>query len=144
MWKNILDTVLNEIVSSVLVELQLDESTNVASDSQLVIYVRYIKCDELKEGTCSQNHWARLYAAKMSFDQWNILSRKMSCSGRSWWVFVQQSTIDVVRSFWIPSISQRNCCARNYIIHRYDLAVKILPPDLVIYPGSEKYKPHPS
>lgn len=47
--KNILDTVLNEIKSSPFFALQLDESTDVASCSQLLVYVRYIKSYDLKE-----------------------------------------------------------------------------------------------
>lgn len=46
---DILDTIIKEIKTSPFFALQLDASTDVESCAQLVVYVRYIKDDEMKE-----------------------------------------------------------------------------------------------
>ncbi|GBP84707.1 Protein ZBED8 [Eumeta japonica] len=49
MSSDILETVISEIKESSMFALQLDESTDVASCSQLLVFTRYIKYDNLKE-----------------------------------------------------------------------------------------------
>lgn len=46
---DILDTIIKEIKASPFFALQLDESTDVESCAQLVVYVRYIKDETMKE-----------------------------------------------------------------------------------------------
>jgi len=81
MSKNILDTVLNEIKSSPFFALQLDESTNIASCSQLLVYVRYIKGDDLKEEYLFSELLSTIIPGEDVFR--TILSMKRSCSGLS-------------------------------------------------------------
>ncbi|CAH1998688.1 unnamed protein product [Acanthoscelides obtectus] len=97
MSADILATVISEIKESHMFALQLDESTDVASCSQLLVFTRYIKDDDVKEEY--------------------LFCKSLPTTTRGEDALVKQVA---------PQVFGYHC-----LIHRYALAVKTLPSDLL-------------
>lgn len=135
MSKNILDTVLNEIKSSPFFALQLDESTDVASCSQLLVYVRYIKGDDLKEECLFSESLSTTTRGEDVFQTMkNVIDEKELqwskligvCTDGSPAMLGIRSGFQTLMEEVTPFALFSHC-----IIHRYALAMKTLPPDLM-------------
>ncbi|XP_050058609.1 zinc finger BED domain-containing protein 5-like [Aphis gossypii] len=135
MSKNILDTVLNEIKSSSFFALQLDESTDVASCSQLLVYVRYIKGDDLKEEYLFSESLSTttrgedvFQTVKHFIDEKNLQWSKLIgvCTDGAPAMLGIRSGFQTLPKEVAPFALFSHC-----IIHRYVLAIKTLPPDLM-------------
>lgn len=131
--KHILDTVLNEIRPSPFFALQLDESTDVASCSQLIVYVRYIKGDDLKEeylfseSPSTTTRGEDVFRTMKNFInekelQWSKLIGV--CTDGAPAMLGIRSGFQTLMKEVAPFALFSHC-----IIHRYALAVKTLPPD---------------
>jgi len=135
MSKNILDTVLNEIKSSPFFVLQLDESTDVASCSQLLVYVQYIKGDDIKEEYLFSESLSTTTSGEDVFRtvknfvdenelQWSKLIG-VCTDGAPAMLGIHSGFQTLMKEF--ASFALFNHC----IIHRYALEMKTLSPDLM-------------
>ncbi|XP_025420883.1 zinc finger BED domain-containing protein 5-like [Sipha flava] len=135
MSKNILDTVLNEIKSSPFFALQLDESTDVASCSQLLAYARYIKGDDLKEEYLFSES---LSTTTRGEDVFRTVKNFIDENELQWSKLIGVCTDGAPAMLGIHSGFQTLmkevapfALFTHCIIHRYALAMKTLPPDLM-------------
>lgn len=135
MSNDILATVISEIKESPMFALQLDESTDVASCSQLLVYTRYIKDDHVKE---EYLFCTSLPTTTRGEDVFKTLKHFIEENEVDWSKLVGVCTDGApsmmgVRSGFQALVKQVAPQVLSYhcLIHRYALAVKTLPPDLL-------------
>ncbi|XP_039750840.1 SCAN domain-containing protein 3-like [Pararge aegeria] len=135
MSNDILATVIDEIKASDMFALQLDESTDVASCSQLLLFTRYIKNDHVKEEYLFSKS---LPTTTRGEDVFQTLKQFIEENGLDWSKLVGVCTDGApsmmgVRSGFQALVKQVAPQILSYhcLIHRYALAVKTLPPDLL-------------
>ncbi|XP_026475942.1 zinc finger BED domain-containing protein 5-like [Ctenocephalides felis] len=135
MSADILATVIAKIKESPMFALQLDESTDVASCSQLLMFTRYIKNDDVKE---EYLFCKSLPTTTRGEDVFQTLKEFIEKNGLDWLKLVGICTDEAlammgVRSGFQSLVKQVAPQVFNYhcLIHRYALAVKTLPPDLL-------------
>lgn len=135
MSADILATVISEIKESPMFALQLDESTDVASCSQLLVFTRYIKDDDVKE---EYLFCKSLPTTTRGADVFQTLKEFIEENGLDWLKLVGTCTDGApsmmgIRSGFQALVKQVAPQVFGYhcLIHRYALAVKTLPPDLL-------------
>lgn len=132
---DILDTIIKEIKASPFFALQLDESTDVESCAQLVVYVRYIKDETMKEEYLYSESLSTttrgedvFQSVKKIFDKHELQWPKLvgvCTDGAPAMLGVRSGFQTLMKEF--AQFATYNHC----IIHRYALAVKTLPPNLL-------------
>ncbi|XP_037299508.1 protein ZBED8 [Manduca sexta] len=135
MSADILATVISEIKDSPMFALQLDESTDVASCSQLLVFTRYIKDDDVKE---EYLFCKSLPTTTRGEDVFQTLKEFIEENGLDWLKLIGTCTDGApsmmgIRSGFQALVKQVAPQVFGYhcLIHRYALAVKTLPPDLL-------------
>ncbi|XP_074039984.1 zinc finger BED domain-containing protein 5-like [Leptinotarsa decemlineata] len=135
MSADILATVISEIKESPMFALQLDESTDVASCSQLLVFTRYIKDDDVKE---EYLFCKSLPTTTRGEDVFQTLKEFIEENGLDWLKLIGTCTdwapsMMGIRSGFQALVKQVAPQVFGYhcLIHRYALAVKTLPPDLL-------------
>ncbi|GBP96328.1 Protein ZBED8 [Eumeta japonica] len=129
---DILGTVISEIKESPMFALQLDESTDVASCSQLLVFTRYIKDDNLKE----EYLFCKSLITTRGKDVFLTLKQFIEENRIDWSKLVGVCTTPSVigiRLGFQAMVKQVAPQVLSYhrLIHRYALAVKTLPTDLL-------------
>ena len=128
MSDDILAQVVADLISSPA-KFQLDESTDVSNLSQLVVFVRYVKDDVIKEDFLFSKPLTTTTKAvdvkKLVYDNdlsWNMVSAV--CSDRAPAMLGRQGFGALVKSD-APHIIVTHC-----VLHRHALATETLPPKL--------------
>lgn len=103
---DILDTIIKEIKASPFFALQLDESTDVESCAQLVVYVRYIKDETMKEEYLYSESLSTTTRGEDVFQSVKKSLINMSYNGQSWLVFVQMER----QQCWAFVLDSRHSC----------------------------------
>ena len=134
MSNDILEQVTTELKSSSSFAIQLDESTDVSSCSQLLVYVRYMKGHSVKEEYLFSEPLATITRGTYVFD---IVNKFFEDKGIDWTKLVGICTDGAPSMTGVHSGFQ--ACVRNIaphvqfthcMIHRHVLAMKTLPDDL--------------
>ena len=139
MSNDILTQVVTDLISSpAKFSLQLDESTDISSLSQLSVFARYVKNDMIKEDflfcrplTTTTTKAADVKKLVDDFFRDNDLSWDMVsavCSDRAPVMLGQKSGFSALVKANAPHIIVTHC-----VLHRHALATKTLPPN------SQKY-----
>ena len=98
--------VIAETKLSPMFSIQVDESTNVASRSQFLVFVRYIHIKEVKEeilqGHGNFSHFSRCNGQHLKF----FYSRRLAV-GKALWCVYGWSPRDAGMQIWCPNENQR-------------------------------------
>jgi len=128
---DIMATIIDEMKGSSMFALQLDESTDVVLCSQLLAFTRYIKDDCVKE---EYLFCKSLSTTTRGEDIFETLKQFIEENGLEWSKLVGICTDMMgVRSRFQALVKQVTPQVLSYhcLIHRYALAVKTLPPELL-------------
>lgn len=132
---DILDQIVQEIKDSpIRISLQLDESTDVSSMSQLIVYARYIKDGDIKDEflfceplqtTTKADDIFRLLANFLEKHQIKWEKLRSVCTDGAPAMIGKRSGFAALLKEKVPDIIVKHC-----FLHRHALAAKTLPPYL--------------
>jgi len=132
---DIMTTIIDEMKGSSMFALQLDESTDIVLCSQLLVFTRYIKDDCVKE---EYLFCKSLSTTTRGEDIFETLKQFIEENGLDWSKLVGICTDGTpsmmgIRSGFQALVKQVAPQVLSYhcLIHRYALAVKTLPPELL-------------
>ena len=106
MAADIEDQVVQEIKSAAfgLFSIQLDESTDVASCSQLMVFVKCVHLNSFKEELLFCSRFEKLRKPSTSSKKFLLSSNPKIFCGKTMWVLYRRSPSYVRNQIWISSL----------------------------------------